>query len=244
MKQTGSIYIIRNTVNDKVYIGQTTMPVQQRFKQHLKPSTCKRKSSYKFYNAINKYGKDKFYVETLETDIPVSELDAKEVAYIKEYDSCDNGYNTSYGGNVRRIHEPRDIENILQLYVQGKTTSEIAKIYNVSTTTILRTIQGSGYDISKKPLDKNVLQYYVEHGYTNQEIADLLGSKRWTVERYLQRYGIRRKRIFICHRPDFDWNGIEQDIKNGLQQKELVKKYDISEGTFYRIKKAIKEKEY
>ena len=74
VEQTGSIYIIRNTINDKVYIGQTTMTVMERFKNHLKPSTCKQRSTYKLYNAMNKYGKENFYVETLESNIPVGEL--------------------------------------------------------------------------------------------------------------------------------------------------------------------------
>lgn len=71
--RTGSIYIIKNTVNDKVYIGQTTTTVHERFMAHMKPSTSKMRHTYKLYNAILKYGADKFYVETLLENIPISE---------------------------------------------------------------------------------------------------------------------------------------------------------------------------
>lgn len=54
--RTGSIYIIKNTVNDKVYIGQTTMTVHERFMVHMKPSTAKLKRNCKLYNAVTKYG--------------------------------------------------------------------------------------------------------------------------------------------------------------------------------------------
>ena len=35
-RRKGFVYIIRNTVNDKVYIGQTTQSIEERFKQHLR----------------------------------------------------------------------------------------------------------------------------------------------------------------------------------------------------------------
>ncbi len=58
--RTGSIYIIKNTINDKVYIGQTTMTVHERFMSHKKPCVLKQRSTYKLYNAMNKYGSDNF----------------------------------------------------------------------------------------------------------------------------------------------------------------------------------------
>lgn len=36
MKKYGSIYIIKNNINDKVYIGQTTNTIEERFKNHIK----------------------------------------------------------------------------------------------------------------------------------------------------------------------------------------------------------------
>lgn len=32
----GSVYLIKNSANGKVYVGQTIQPVERRFKQHLK----------------------------------------------------------------------------------------------------------------------------------------------------------------------------------------------------------------
>lgn len=58
------IYIIKNYINDKVYIGLTTRTVEIRFKEHLK--LLKSNQSQLIHRAINKYGKNNFYVETLE----------------------------------------------------------------------------------------------------------------------------------------------------------------------------------
>ena len=241
MQQTGSIYIIKNTINDKVYIGQTTQSVHDRFMQHMKPSVTKTRGTYKFYNAVNKYGRENFYVETLETNIPIDQLDEKEIAYIKQYDSCDNGYNTTYGGNVRRIHEPWDIDNIIKLFKEGKNSHEIGEIYKVDNVTILRTIHGCGFYLHDM-LDEDKLRELVEQNYTNQEIADILDSKPWTVQRFLKRYGIRRRKIYLCDRDDFDWDGIEEDLKNKVSTNVILEKYDITKKTLGRIREKIKNK--
>lgn len=236
--RTGSIYIIKNTVNEKVYIGQTTMTVKERFMQHMKPSTIKKRGTYKFYKAIKQYGKDKFFFETLEGDIPIDQLDEKEISYIKKYDSCNNGYNTVPGGNAKRIHEAKDIDNIISLFKQGHKASDIAVLYGVNKATIFRTIHESGYYVHDQ-LSKEELQKLVNDGLSNQEIADKLNTKPWTVERRLHDYGIRRKRVCFDQRKDIDYKKFVIDVLNGVQRKDMCAKYDISESSFNREKKKI-----
>ena len=216
--RTGSIYIIKNTVNEKVYIGQTTMTVKERFMQHMKPSTIKKRGTYKFYKAIKQYG--------------------KELSYIKKYDSCNNGYNTVPGGNARRIHEAKDIDNIISLFKQGHKASDIAVLYGVNKATIFRTIHESGYYVHDR-LSKEELQKLVNDGLSNQEIADKLNTKPWTVERRLHDYGIRRKRVCFDQRKDIDYKKFVLDVLNGVQRKDMCAKYDISESSFNREKKKI-----
>ena len=50
----GSIYCITNTINSKVYVGKTLLPIQKRFQQHLQDA--KRFIDRPLYRAINKYG--------------------------------------------------------------------------------------------------------------------------------------------------------------------------------------------
>lgn len=111
--RTGYIYIIKNTCNNKVYIGQTTLSVEERFKQHLKPSQIKR-CRYKLYKAMEKYGKENFYVETLESDVPYDKLDEREIYYINMYDSFHNGYNSTQGGDTKTIYKIDDIQEIVE----------------------------------------------------------------------------------------------------------------------------------
>lgn len=234
--KTGSIYIIRNTVNDKVYIGQTTYSLKERFCAHMKPSTSKRKPGYKLYNAMNKYGKDKFYCETIETGIPIDQLDEKEIAYIAEYDSFRNGYNSTPGGDGRLINKLSNEEEVLALAKAGKGTKEIAKMFSVNQATVIRTLHKLGFYYHTDP-DK-VLEL-TETGKSNKEIAKILGCSAATVSRILDRKNKRKHRNPIKNRDCFDYDALIADYYNQMPMQELCDKYGITKTTFYRIKSNI-----
>lgn len=112
MKQAiGYVYIVRNTVNTKVYIGETLSPVKNRLRQHFNAAFCKnhRCRNCHFFRAIRKYGIDKFYIEILETVCRESRTEVKEIIqslekqYIAKYDSFKNGYNSDSGGNGGKV---------------------------------------------------------------------------------------------------------------------------------------------
>ena len=128
----GFIYIIRNTVNSKVYIGQTRTSVEQRWKEHLRHA---RYGDQVINRAMKKYGVDKFYIETLEI-CELSSLDDREIYYIELYDSTDKskGYNVSIGGNTPRFKKKSlSIVDLVHLYKDEQWTLEqIAKKFDVS----------------------------------------------------------------------------------------------------------------
>lgn len=234
IKQTGSIYIIRNTINDKVYIGQTTTTVRERFLSHLKPSIHKTRGTYKLYNAMIKYGKENFYYEVLEENVPVKELDEKEINYIKEYDSFNNGYNSTPGGNVRRIHEEYDIQNIVDLFGQGYNSKEIGEMYNVCSATIMRTLHGSGHQVHDQ-IDDELLRLLFDCGFNNKQIAHLINSKEWTIQRYLRKIDLHRKRQKYYYRTDINYKQVALDYNFGLFIDEICKKHDIDKKTIEPI---------
>ena len=105
----GYIYKVSNTVNSKMYIGQTTRTPEERFEEHLKACTAKARREQKFYAAIVELGKDKFYVETIDCAKSQEELNEKEKYWIKYYNSIENGYNSIPGGQDQN---PMDFEPI------------------------------------------------------------------------------------------------------------------------------------
>ena len=96
----GYIYKIENTVDNKVYIGQTIQDLEIRWKQHLKKSSnCRYLKS-----AIKKYGIDNFKFKLVCITFD-SQLDDMEKEYIEQYDClAPNGYNLKLGGDSGKHH--------------------------------------------------------------------------------------------------------------------------------------------
>ena len=101
------IYLITNTVNGKIYVGQTINDPIRRFKEHCW-DTSRRKGPLQ--NAINKYGKESFAVEVLATVSSREELSELEKHYIKELNARDKkkGYNLTEGGEAPIGHIPSE----------------------------------------------------------------------------------------------------------------------------------------
>lgn len=94
------VYVITNTINYKVYVGQTIDPYN-RWSAHR----CQAKREvlqYAIYKAIRKYGIDSFQFCLIEICKSQSEADLSEIYWIDKFDSRNNesGYNLAVGGNV------------------------------------------------------------------------------------------------------------------------------------------------
>lgn len=90
------IYIIKNSINNLVYIGQS-INIEARKQQHF--YLLKRNIHYiqELQNLYNKYGKEIFSFSILEK-CTKNKLDDKEKKYIALYDSYEHGYNRTRGG--------------------------------------------------------------------------------------------------------------------------------------------------
>jgi group I intron endonuclease len=122
MKRKGLIYKATDDVLNRSYIGQTLGSLEQRKKEHLKSANWKVASTYFtiFYKMLRFLGSDHFKWEILEDNIPLNLLDAKEAFYIKKFDTYNNGYNSTYGGQKEsskgsRILSEKEAEEIQQL---------------------------------------------------------------------------------------------------------------------------------
>lgn len=84
------VYIITNDVNDKVYIGQTTNTLKERFNQHYNSPESH------VGVAMHEIGKEHFSISVLDdTANNLDELLEKERYYIQKYNAIDNGYNST-----------------------------------------------------------------------------------------------------------------------------------------------------
>lgn len=91
----GSIYLFRNILNGKCYVGQT-IHIQERYKDHL--YHAQNKPETPFHKALAKYGIENFEFVILEK-CDVSKLDELEKYYIQKYQAYSKGYNCTLGGD-------------------------------------------------------------------------------------------------------------------------------------------------
>lgn len=177
----GFIYIIKNTINSKVYIGQTKNSVKQRWQEHLRHAQY---GSQVINRAMKKYGVENFYIETLEI-CNIELLDYREMYYIDLYDATNKskGYNVSIGGNTPKFkRKALSISDLVDLYVNKRfTLDEIASKYEVSRYIISSELTNAGvsirdrHDSSSKfnMIPKNAIMEYLKHGKTLRRAAKI-----------------------------------------------------------------------
>ena len=172
----GFIYKITNTINGKFYIGQTIQNVKERFYQQCATKCSKAVSNMAIHRAIKKYGKSNFTVEVIE-EIDSANLNDRERYWIKYYNSYNNGYNSTKGGQDGcKPFKDLDVESIIKEYNRGKSLRTLGTIFKVDKQTIkdllirhnveLRTTRT--YKLSQKDRDK-VLEDFAS-GLSRKEI--------------------------------------------------------------------------
>lgn len=148
----GVIYKIENTVNNKVYIGQTTKC--NGFKGRYHGNVLKWTHNEHLKRAILKYGEEAFdIVEEFDVASSMEELNQKEEMWIARYNSNDYryGYNeTSGGGNYARsgYHKIKHAKSMCSKPILCTTTLEIfitvndfSRKYGISKTSVCKTIK-------------------------------------------------------------------------------------------------------
>ena len=136
----GHIYIIKNCINDKVYIGQTVQSVQDRFQQH-KYMAKRDVVTSKLYKAMQELGIDKFYCKELQSiDTSEESLTELEKSYIVKYNSIYAGYNSTLPCVEATYHNLFEYygDNILDDYLGGSSYNEIAYKYKISRNSVAK----------------------------------------------------------------------------------------------------------
>lgn len=114
------IYKCTNIVNGKCYIGKTIRTMEQRIKSHIHTN---RKTSY-FFNALIKYGIDNFKWEVLCELENKNDLNEMEIFCIEIFDSKNNGYNMTIGGEGGSGEMKQETKNKISESNRGKPKSD------------------------------------------------------------------------------------------------------------------------
>ncbi len=104
-KDQSGIYQIRNLVNNKIYIGQTTMRFVKRYWHHQWKLTENTHDNKHLQTAWQKYGPDNFVFEVLHVLKDGEDINQLEINYIKaaNSDNDEYGYNIQHGGQEKKL---------------------------------------------------------------------------------------------------------------------------------------------
>ena len=133
-RNVSGIYIIKNTINDKVYIGSAVC-IKQRFIGH-KNQFKKQRHNDRFQNFVNKYGLDTLVFEIIEYVNDIDRLIKREQYWIDYYQSYKSkkGFNicktagSTLGLKMPKSHKESCINRMQgNKYREGKKWSEKEK---------------------------------------------------------------------------------------------------------------------
>jgi group I intron endonuclease len=179
------IYIIRNDINSKIYVGQA-LNAELRFKQHCKKSNLDNSIIGK---AIKKYGKKHFWYEIIEHRI--SNYNEREKYWIDFYRAIEPyGYNILSGGEhppvLRGNDHPSTVitdESVVFLKQELRNTnislSDLANEYNISKRQVLRINQGiSRTELNEKyPIRDNP---NINGKLTEEDVSTIIDLLKYT----------------------------------------------------------------
>lgn len=116
MKETiTNIYKITNLKNNYVYVGSTNKNLKERFSEHCKPSTWLKSPNSLFYKELNKFGKENFLIELLDTCFERHRFIIEEYWWNKLFDENFLMYEIKRGNSLsentkKRISRLRNLE--------------------------------------------------------------------------------------------------------------------------------------
>lgn len=129
------IYKITNNINNHCYIGQS-IHIEKRFLEHKNKYNWAREKNKPLYLAFQKYGLENFTFEIIE-ECESNQLNQKEQYWIQYYNSFNNGYNVTSGGetNFGNNHPghkltKQDIIDIRTRYAKLERKKEVYLLYN------------------------------------------------------------------------------------------------------------------
>lgn len=199
MNKLGKIYLITNSVNDKVYVGQTIQSLKKRFNGHCCYSKADKSANMYIKRAIHKYGRDKFTIHLIE-ECPIELLNDREKYWISFYNSYKEGYNLTLGGqdsnyfSLHRLEDTVDIEKFKQYIKEFKPlVGEVVSHFGISRCSV--------YNLIRRLNDSELIlnSYNPRRGKTIKDINEkeliCLYNDGWSILDLVKKYKIRKSKI-------------------------------------------------
>jgi len=243
------MYRITNTINQKVYIGQTNNP-SLRWSQH-KSSAKYNRGNQIITKALMKYGFDVFTFEVIATCLTQLDADATEEHLIRQYDSrnMQKGYNIAAGGNttlrtpemclklsdsLKKHYETHDgwlkggtlsqewKDNISKSSMGKKGTNIGKKFSNTWSINISKSLVGKDNKSKRRfsdEIEKEICILYEEKFYSTYKLGKQFNCQRSIIKSILQRNNV------VIRKSNYTGHSNGKNIFSFEQEKEICKIY-------------------
>ncbi len=213
MKEYGWIYMFRNNVTNKKYIGRSNS-VHRRKNEHFRLLKQNKHDNIHLQNSYNKYGTKNFQFVIIEKSIPVTQLAKKEKYWIRYYDSYYKGYNRTKGreqlSSRKKIVKWNNV-----IYLSYKAAAFANNMSPEVFSSRIRQGYTSDKDvlIAKQNRTKvtwnNIIYYNVKHAAKENNVTVAIMKyrfhKKYTCDKDLMGSGMNVKKTKTI------WNGVEYE---------------------------------
>ncbi len=208
----GYIYMIRNTVNDKKYIGQTTTKLNKRARWTINGL---RKYNRHLVFSLEKYGIENFERKILSIAINKKQLNQLEKNYIKKYNTInqDFGYNLMEGGHDASSWN-KGLSKEKQPFYNRKHTKETKKKISMALTG-----RKLSEETKKKLSDINKGKIYSKE-YKEKMSNILKGTRKGTDNSFFGKKHSEETKKKISENSKKYWNNEEYRIKQSNSSKK------------------------
>ena len=220
------IYFIINKITGERYVGQTTNFVRRK-NEHLSQLKDKTHINKKLQNAWNKYGANNFIVEKIQYDnISKEELNNEEIKYIKQYDSYNNGYNLTIGGDGGNTRSKLNFEQFCFAYFGNKKydgmTNRTGKYLGVDSSCIASIKNEKSYDLFRqraKELSIEEQNNYIERF---EKELDIINNPPWI------------KRKTLDEQTTYEILCVVSTYGRGIE-RTILNHFDLTKGFVYHL---------
>ena len=220
------IYFIINKITGERYVGQTTNFVRRK-NEHLSQLKDKTHINKKLQNAWNKYGENNFIIEKIQYDnISKEELNNEEIKYIKQYDSYNNGYNLTIGGDGGNTRSKLNFEQFCFAYFGNKKydgmTNRTGKYLGVDSSCIASIKNEKSYDLFRqqaKELSIEEQENYIERF---EKELDIINNPPWV------------KRKTLDEQTTYEILCVVSTYGRGIE-RTILNHFDLTKGFVYHL---------
>lgn len=161
-----SIYLLSFEHDPRVYVGQTTRNINKRLKEHIQELNASTHHSHKLQSVWPACGMPK---HTLLEECSLEILDSRETYWVSKYDSFNNGFNCTAGGqspgygagHISAKHTLDDYKCILVFLAYTKLTQQqIADETGINIYIVTNIASGTNHQYLKElmPVEYELMQ--------------------------------------------------------------------------------------